>query len=175
MTVQAFCTIADVKDLLSDAGVLYRTDDDEGGTVGGSGTESTVQANAIERAATKMNMALQQTAYDLDDLADNEWCKWCNATLAAWELCKRRGSPVPQSILEDVEYYLDTLNQLKTGQLNAIPGTNPTRETTPTVTNYTTEPYKAMPVRRRSHISTGTNPPGQVESWDEEPRQEYSS
>ena len=173
-TSQTYCTVADVKDILSDNGVLVRTDDDESGAVAGSGTESTVQANAVDRAASKMNMYLEQTAYTLVSLANNAWCKWCNATIAAVEFCKRRGNPVPQPLLEDFQWYMDMLMQLARGVFHAIPGTNPAVETSPTVSNLTTEPYKHMPVRRRPFTSTGKPPDGHHLSWPEEPRRDYS-
>lgn len=173
MTVQTFCTIADVKDLLSDNGVLYRTDDDESGAVAGSGTESTVQSHAIELAAVKMNMYLQQTAYTLTALANNEWCKWCNAVKAAVALCRRRGNPVPQSLLQEEQEFDRMLEMLRKGQIDAIPGTNPSHESTPVTINFTTEPWRRHPVRRKDGSSTGQRPPATVKRHDEIPY--YSS
>lgn len=169
MTVQTYCVIADVKDILSDNGVLYRTDDNEDGSVAGSGTESTVQSHAIEFAAVKMNMYLQQTAYTLTALANNEWCKWCNAVKAAVILCRRRGNPVPNSLLQEEQEFERMLEMLRKGTIDAIPGTNPSFETTPVVTNFTTEPWRRTPVRRRDGSSTGQKPPATVKRHDEVP------
>lgn len=170
MTVQTYCTAVHINDVLSDNGVRFRADDDQSGAVAASGTESTAVSNAIERSATRMNMALQHTAYTLSALASNEWCKWCNAILAAVQLCRRRGNQVPQSLLQEEQYYLETLGLLQRGVLGDIPGTHPSFETMPTVTNYTPEPWRAgMPVRRREVTSTGSRPPGTVKSWPSYP------
>lgn len=174
MTVQTYCTIAHVKDILSDNGVLFRSDDDEDGVLESSGTESTAQSNAIERSATKMNMMLQQTAYTLADLANNEWCKWCNATMAAVALCRRRGNPVPQSLLQEEQEYMRILEYLRAGKIDMIPGTTPSLESTPTVTNFTTEPHRVMPVRRRDANTTGTHPTPPVKHHDEYPTRDWS-
>lgn len=148
-------------------------DDNENGLVDSSGTESTVYANAIERAAVKINMALVNYKYTEAQLSGNAWMKWCNATMAAVALRRRRGNPAPTSLLEQEKEFLTALDQIKTGQLDAIPGTAPTLDCLPAVTNLTTEPWRKMPVRRRDTISTGARPDGTRLNWSESVGYDY--
>lgn len=169
MTVQTYCAIADVRYILSDHGVLASTDDDESGSVNGSGTEALVHTNAIQLAAVKMNMVLQSTCYTLTALANNEWCKWCNAVKAAVALRRRRGNPVPQTLIQEEQEFDRYLEMLRKGIVDAIPGTAPTLESIPTVTNFRVEPWRRMPVRREASTSTGQAPPATVKRHDEYP------
>ncbi len=174
MTTQTYCTIAEVKDLLSDHGALLAADDDEDAAVDASGTESDVYENCIERAAVKMNMAVANTKYTLAELANNGWMKWCNAVMAAVTLRRRRGNPCPLSLLEEEKELLETLKLIQTGQLDNIGGQASSLDCLPAVTNLTTEPWRRMPVRRRQDISTGSRPDGTRKSWDESPAYDYT-
>ena len=175
MTVQTYATAANVQHLLSDLGVTFRIDDYQTGTPGANTTEANAVTNCIEHAATKMNMIFANfTLYSLASLASNEWCKWCNAVKAAVALCKRRGNPVPMSLLEDEQYYEGYLKLLQNGVVAVIPGTVPTIDGRPALTNFTTEPFRpGMPVRRQDHISTGTTPDGTTKNWPSYPIYNY--
>ena len=173
MTTQTYCTIADVKDILSDHGVLVAADDNENELVDSSGTESTVYDNAIERAAVKINMALANTKYTLAELASLAWMKWCNAVFAAVALRRRRGNPCPLSLLEDMKEFLETLKQIQTGQLDSIAGVAAAMDCGPAVSNLTTEPWRKAIVRRRDTISTGSRASGTRKTWDETVSDDY--
>src|SRR5687767_1407232 len=97
-----YCVRADVESIMGLAGVLAHVDDDQDGTE--ASNEDDHITNAIERAAVEMNSSLRNQ-YDLADLTDNDWCKWCNAYLASMFLYNRRGNPAPMSILEVVTDY----------------------------------------------------------------------
>jgi hypothetical protein len=169
MTVQVYTTTADIQYVLSESGVTFRADDWKG-----SSTEAARVASAIEATATRMNMIFQNfTLYSLVSLAANEWCKWCNAWLAAAELCRRRGNAPPQSILEREQYYEGYLKLLQNGVVMVIPGTPPTYDGRPAMTNFTVEPARVMPVRRQPDISTGKEPDGNVQSWPAYPIYDY--
>ncbi len=72
MSLQTYCAIADVKDILSDNGVLYRTDDDESGSVAGSGTESNVQAKFRMRKHCEAHGVVASKQVDLNDFVGKE-------------------------------------------------------------------------------------------------------
>lgn len=173
MTTQTYCTSDEVKHVLSDHGVLVAEDDNENDIVDGSGTESDVMTNVIERGAVKLNMALANTKYTLAELATIPWMKWANAVFAAVKLRRRRGNPCPQSLLEEESEFLETLKQIQTGQLDTIGGVPAAMDCGPAVTNHTTEPWRGMPVRRRDFISTGSRPDGTRKSWSETVHDDY--
>ena len=174
MSTTIYCTIADVKDLLSDHGVLVAADDNENDLVDSSGTESTVYDNAIQRAAVKLNIALSNTKYTLAELSTIDWMKWCNAVMAAVTLRRRRGNPCPLSLLEEEKEYLETLKMIQTGQLDNIAGVAAAMDCGPAVSNLTTEPWRKMPVRRRDTISTGKRADGTRKTWDESTSDDYT-
>lgn len=167
MTVQTYCSVSHVQHLLSDRGVTYRADDDQSGVVASSGTEADAVANCIEMAAADMNVILQNfSLYDLDDLAGNEWCRWANAAKAAMLLCERRGNSPPNSVIQRAQQYDGYLQEIKAGRVTTIPGSVPSHDARPMMTNFTVEPARgAQPIRRQPNISTGAEPDGTTKSW----------
>lgn len=116
-----YCTISDIKSILSSAGVVYAVDDDRSG---GNSTEEINYANdCIERADAHIQM-LVQTYYDVNQLPGNIWVKWCSATLAAVDIMTRRGEQVPSGLVYRWRQYQDALQRISIGQLQ-IPGAEP--------------------------------------------------
>ena len=93
-----YATQADVEQVLSVAGVLSRLDDDGDQAV--NDTEQLRMTDAIARATETCNYYLYWR-YDPTNLATysnlvNQWC----SDLAAYVLCRARGNPVPESLIE---------------------------------------------------------------------------
>jgi hypothetical protein len=124
-----------------------------------SAAETLIVTSIIERAAVEMNHALYQQ-YVLSELADNDWCKWCNATLTAYYLFQRRGNAPPASIIEDAQRFRESLEQIRWGR-DSVPEQSPSFDHTPTVTNFRPEIHKTdNPVRVSKDESTGPEPEG---------------
>jgi hypothetical protein len=158
--VQTYCTQTEIEQVLSSSGLLSRADDDETEVI-----DSGIVSAMINRGASLMNAYLNCTQYSLSDLANDEWCKWCNATLSAYLFATRRGNPAPNSLQDERDQYFEWLDQIRNGQMCLE--TAPTLETTPTVTNFRVQPFRGKaPVRRQERTSTGKVPPGKVKKFD---------
>src|SRR6187551_33359 len=88
VSTQTYCLRADVEAAWTPADSLAAVDDDASSTI--SVDEEAIVTRAIERAANRMNAALEMR-YSLEPLADNDWCRDCNAAIAAYLLATRRG------------------------------------------------------------------------------------
>src|SRR3954469_21335327 len=113
MSTQTYCTRADVEAAWTPADLLAAVDDDASGTI--SAGEEAIVTRAIERAANRMNSALE-LRYSLDLLSSNTWCRDCNAALAAYLLATRRGDPASDLIQEQYESYLEDIEQIAAGR-----------------------------------------------------------
>lgn len=114
MTTAYATTIADVKNRLSDVGVSLRQDDDQDGSVSGSGTESTAYSSCYTRAAAACDFYLR-THYTSAQLATHQQAtEWCT-TLAAFFLCSRRGQIVPESLQEQKEEAVEQMKAVHDG------------------------------------------------------------
>lgn len=102
-----YCDEQDIRDILSEEGVDLRVDDDDDGAV--NETEQLMITKALNQAAAKVNQycvrfytpAVLATSWTVHEWASN---------IAARELCKRRGNPVPTSIEKEYE---DTIEDMK--------------------------------------------------------------
>lgn len=151
---QTYCVQADIESILSASGALACVDDAEVGS-GGTGHIT----NAIERAAVKMNAAIGRQYTPLSDLASNDWCKWANATLAAFYLSTRRNNPAPATLADQVKEIEELLDEIAWGK-RTIPDAVPSFNQLPSVTNFTVEPGRIVaPVRVNRDESTGSDPP----------------
>ena len=111
-----------------------------------------------------MNAALEMR-YSLELLADNDWCRDCNAAIAAYLLATRRGDPASDAIQEQYEAYIADLAQIVAGRLR-VPHATEALQHSPTVTNFEVAPTQAVAtVRRIDDISTGDLPSGAVKSF----------
>lgn len=150
-----YCVRADIESLVGIPAVLACIDDDHDG-VESAGDTLNITA-AIERAAVEMNGALDRQ-YTLADLSDNDWCKWCNANLAAMFLFARRGNPAPSSVIEAAQAYRERLAEIMYGR-QQVPEQNPSFEHTPAVSNFKPEIGKYdNPIRVVREESTGAAP-----------------
>jgi phage gp36-like protein len=144
------------------ADLLAAVDDDTSGTI--SVDEEAIITRAIERAANRMNAALE-LRYDLEQLAGNDWCRDCNAAIAVYLLATRRGTAAAAEILEQYQSYFAELELIAAGQ-RRVPQAIEALQHSPTVTNFDVDPTQAVAtVRRVDDISTGDLPPGAVKSF----------
>ena len=160
MAVQIYCDEDDIKAIIGEYGVSAAVDDDEDGAV--AAPEDTYVGAAIERGAVEMNTYLRYQ-YSLTALATNEWCKWANATLAAYYIRTRRNNPAEQSLIDQVADIRRMLIEIRWGRL-AIPGQVPAYDYRPTVSNFRPEiARKANPIRVVKDESTGPDPAAGVD------------
>ncbi len=127
-----YCTSEDVESIMSEHGVTAFIDDDLSG--GRSTAETQYIADAISRAAAKMNVYLA-SRYRLSDLSGNVWCRWANAICAALQVSTRRNNPAPQFLVDECQDVIETLKLVKLGQL-PLPDQAESFDMTPTVSNF---------------------------------------
>lgn len=137
--------------------MLACIDDDQDGVE--SVAESAYVTDAITRAAVEMNGKLRQQ-YTLSELSANDWCKWCNAYLAAWYLGARRNNPPAPSVISVVDMYREQLELASWGRFQ-LPEQAPSFEHIPAVSNFAPELGKVSnPIRVITEESTGAVPGG---------------
>ena len=129
---QTYCVKADIEALWTAAAVLASVDDDSSGTL--SATEEGYITRAIERAAGRMNVYLEER-YRLADLANNTWCRDTNAALGAYLLSIRRGSAAPAPFLLLHDSLMADLLEIAAGRLK-VPGARESLDNTAGVTNF---------------------------------------
>ena len=157
---QTYCEIADVEDILSEAGVTAFVDDPEDGTRDVADTLHIT--NAIERSAGKMNTVLGMV-YALPDLAGSNWCKWTNATWAAFEVVCRRNEPAPAHLQQAVNELKEDLKQIKAGNLRVPDITKASFDHLPSITNYDPERWhRSAPIRVDREESTRGAPDSSI-------------
>lgn len=114
MAAIIYCVQADVESILGATFVKRRGDDNEDGAL--STTELSYVTDAIDRAATTMNATLEMR-YTLSELSGNDWCKWCNAIIAAVFVSERRGNNIPPSTAREYDKYQEDLKGIKSGKM----------------------------------------------------------
>jgi phage gp36-like protein len=161
MSTHTYCTRTDVESAWTTAALLAAVDDDASGTL--SSAEEAVVTLAIERAANRMNAALEMR-YSLALLAGNTWCRDCNAALAIYLLATRKAA-ASLAVEQQYEAYVTDLEQIIAGRLR-VPQALEALQHSPTVTNFTVQPTQAVAtVRRVDDISTGDLPAAGVKSF----------
>lgn len=111
MAVQTYCTSSDVDDVLAQHTSSSFLDDEETGV-----TDPTSYTPQIERAATRINMYVC-VRYALADVVANDWLKYANAVIAAYNVVQRRLNSAPSGLRKDYEEVLDDLKSVKNGVL----------------------------------------------------------
>lgn len=115
--MSAWCTQAEIEDLLSATGVSVSTNDNMDNAV----SDALIVSNAIERGQSRLGQYLIGK-YDTDIItSSNVWVKWANAAFAAIEIMRRKGGVVPLGLQEIYEEYIDILKDVKDGT-GLIPG-----------------------------------------------------
>lgn len=161
--MSAYCSQDDVEEVLSEAGVLLRTDDDP------EGVEDASKVTAvIEAASSRIDMFLLRR-YSASSLQSSIWVKWCCAYLSACLLSKRRGNPCPESIGFECQQYVDWLKEIRDGLMD-LPGVAPSSDVLPSVSNFTVDArFNRAKVRRVQSTSTRGNAPPPVKqnvAWE---------
>lgn len=114
-----YCTTQDVRDRVSDAGVLFVGDDDFDGTVESADTDLIDQA--IDQACCEIDMYLSSIFDDPQTTLDgNVWLKFACVDLAANYFCGRKGQKVP-GFKEQADDRIVKLAAIAKGELR-IPG-----------------------------------------------------
>lgn len=162
MSTQIYCTRADLEAAWTTADLLAAVDDDASGTI--STDEDAIITRAIERAANRMNAALEMR-YGLSFLADNAWCRDCNAALAIYLLATRRGTAASDPVQEQYEAFIVDLEQIVAGRLR-VPQAIEALQHSPTVSNFVVQPtQRVATIRRVDDLSTGEMPSSGVKSF----------
>lgn len=104
----AFCDKGDVERLLSAEGVRLRLDDDGDGAVNEDEEEDIL--NDCVSEATETVLYYCWAKYDPSVLALNPWVNRVASHFAAYALCRVRGNPVPEPM---VNYLLEVEKKLK--------------------------------------------------------------
>jgi hypothetical protein len=156
MATQTYCVRRDVVSILGEAGLLACIDDNANGQA--DPDEIVFITDAINRSASEMNHSLGKQYSPLSSLAGNEWCKWCNAYIAAFYLQSRRGNAPVGSVMESTITYRQQLEAIQWGR-DSVPEASPTHNHSPAVTNFNIRPNSPDgPVVVDLDQSTGGNP-----------------
>ena len=162
MPTLTYCTHADVEAAWTAAAVLAAVDDDGDSAI--SESEAAIITRAIERAANRLNAAIGMR-YPLAALVANEWCRDCNALLAAYLLATRRGAAAPDQLQEQYEAFIADLEDI-VALRKCVPQVPVLTELAPTVTNFRVDPQQsAATIRRVAETSTGNSPAPSVQSY----------
>lgn len=155
MATTTYCLRVDVENIISSAGLNMSADDNRDGIV--SAAEELHVTRAIEMSASNMNARLGRR-YKLSDLSDNDWVKFCNATLAAEMVMRRRGNGPPPSVVDAADQFRDDLNDIVAGRLS-VPEQSESFDFSMAVSNYITRrAQRDQKVRVDTAISTGDAP-----------------
>lgn len=105
---------ASIADVLSTNGVNLRLDDDADGSVS---TPESVRADEAAAVGTGTVNRFCQLRYTPTQLVTS-WSVWDWATLCAavW-LCRRRGNPVPKSLLQERDEALEEMREVQSGTI----------------------------------------------------------
>jgi hypothetical protein len=162
--MQTYCTRADIESTWNPDDVLAAADDDNSGTL--SPEEEAHITRAIERAAGTMNAVLE-VRYRLSDLTASEWCRDCNAALAAYLLATRSGEAAPDTIAAEFDRYLEALALIRDGELN-VPEVPESDTHGPTVSNFRIDLAEPRAKTRRvPETCSGDDPAEEVKSFPE--------
>lgn len=146
------CSIADVKDVMSDYGVAAYSQDSYPFLV----MDSARVTRMIERAQSEILYFL--TKYDGSALVasgTNEWLRWCCATFASFALSSRSGQVPSPALAARRDEYLESLREIRAGQ-GQIPGVSKTPEDIPAMSNLRIDPrWNVHRQRVEIPISTG--------------------
>ena len=156
----SYCSNDDVASILGLPGVMAMSDDDHSG--GLSPSESLRVAQAISRTASlEINYYLSER-YDLEAMSTNEWLRWSNAMLAAFDLISRRAQSVPKAMVERVITIRSHLKECRDTRGN-IPDSTEANDWLPSVSNFEVERWReGSPVRVVQQESTRERPPSHV-------------
>lgn len=150
----SYCLQSDIESILAAHGVVAAFDDNQGGTL--SATELAYITDAIDYGAALMNTYLVQR-YKLSELVGSNWCRFCNAVLAAGRTMTRRGHPVPGSLQAEIDNWLELLKQVGSG-FYRIPDKVSSYDHRPSVSNLAVDIGRRQPVRKDTVTSTGPLP-----------------
>lgn len=154
----SYCSVSDVGTILGDPGLTAWSDDDHSGTM--SVPEASMAWQAIERAA---NLELNYYLWEMCDLQamhaqPNQWLRWANAVLAAYEMMGRRGGQLTKSLMDRVLDIRKRLREVRDAR-GLIPDAIMATDWLPAATNYEVERWRPeTPVRVVPAESTRARP-----------------
>jgi hypothetical protein len=144
--VAVYCTSADVVSRLSQAGVDSRTDDDPAAPAFLNDCTDRASATVDEHCLVH---------YSAANLGASRWVNKVCTDLAAVEVCRRRGNPVPAALEKEAERVLARLELVRKGLLE-IPEVGKKKSEAPVLSNVRVrlDPFPRVVVERA--VSTGT-------------------
>ena len=151
-TPTAWCTIADIEDIMSVESVVWATDDERDGVA-----NELNSTNAIERARLWFMERLGKY-YTSDSIAGSSWGKWACARRAAIELMRRRGETVPVGLLTWLTEMEDYLRLVMSGAA-IIPEVNKLNEYGSVGWNNVTHDQRSQRKQIRRVDDTSSEPP----------------
>lgn len=152
----AFCTSTDVQNLLSAEGVILRADDNPPSVLG----------ECLDMGDDEINWYCSEL-YSATALAASDWVRRAAAVVAAYNLCERRGNPVPVGIAQKYDRLVAKLEKVQTGNPKyRIPGIGVKKSVAPVVSNHraTNRPWprtvviKAQSTGRPENIRQNVDP-----------------
>ena len=110
--------------------------------------------DCIARGSEKIDMSIAKR-YDTSAIANHRWVKWCCAVISAVFLCRRKGWPVPTSLNQEYEEYLQQLADIRAGDLD-IEGVPDRNTPIPSMSNlHIDRRYRTGKQRVEVTVSTG--------------------
>jgi hypothetical protein len=138
----------EIKRLASVSGVNLRTSDLVGSNTTDYWTELVADATDI---VNQYVLGL----YEEIDLADNRWVRTRASWIGLTQLCRRRGNPVPDSVLQRYEEIIEELLQVRDGFMQ-IPRLPTRADIVPVMSNLRVDDrYLSRKLRVNPNISTG--------------------
>lgn len=144
-----YCEQADIEDVISIEGLLFRVDDDDDGQA-----ETGLAGRAINKATDRVNLYLSGK-YLPADLATSDYITDATSYLATCWICARRGNPVPESLASRCAEIIEELKLIAKGTLNLTDLVQRTNQL-PALSNLKWDGrFRAAKVRVQKSISTG--------------------
>lgn len=150
MTLIVYCTSEELRYVLSSYGVALRADDRD------QQSSTTILTDSIAKGTTDVNFYLFQR-YSPAVIQASSWATWCTAHFAAVALCRRRGNPVPESLQQECNRYLEQLKLIMSGQAQLVADdglARPEADNSPGVSNMRIDSRYVAAVRRVPQTST---------------------
>lgn len=153
MPITAICTDAQVNFIWSQYAIDLRLDDDFNGS-----EDSGLRAVAYQKATLDVfNYLLAR--YSVATVSASTWAQWAAAMFAAVFIARRRGNDCPESMLSELQRYVDALEEIKNGNRELIADdglATPDFDCLPCVSNMVVDSrYGSEAVRRVASTSTG--------------------
>lgn len=152
------CTSADeITDLLSSEGVEVRLDDDDDDFVNGA-ESARLSTGIINYATSRVNLFLGERYTPADLVTSWQVHDWATI-IGAVKLCRRRGNPVPKTLLRDYNAATEEMQMVRDHDLS-LSDIGEIESSQPSMSNMTMDRrYRARPLRKQKALSTPRQSP----------------